>query len=162
MEASYHVWHLMCVHFIILFTFLFCFKLLLCAGHIYTEQGFMKEWHWRHRQYLKWPTEAFTYFPGNKVSIYFFFFFAFLVSAHIRLMKDGAAGLACSSGRDSWLIRAWSIDLEYHQIYYCGRTMRAHSCNYRPDQYWLEIYWKKKKASNANRQFFLLFIYLGK
>lgn len=118
----------------------------------------MKEWHWRQHQYLKWPTETFTYFPGNKVSIYFFS--PFPVSAHIRLMKDGAAGLACSSGRDSWLIRAWSIDLEYHQIYYCGRTMRAHSCNYRPDQYWLEIYWRKKKASNANRQFFFIIIYL--
>lgn len=107
--------------------------------------------HWRQWHYLKkkywWSTEGFAYLPGNKVST------CFSVRPH-QAHEGWAAGLVCSSGRDSWLIRAWSIDLEYRQIYYCGRTMRAHSCNYRPNQYWLEIIERKKKASNANRQFF--------
>lgn len=65
------------------------------------------------------------------------------------------AGTARSSGRDTRLIGAWSIDLEYRQIYYCGRTMRARLCNYRPNQYWGEII--EKGGRNANKRFLFVF-----
>lgn len=76
--------------------------------------------------------KGFAYLPRNKASTWF--------CVHPHQAHEGwATGLLCSSGRDGRLIRAWSIDLEYRQIYYCGRTMRAYSSNYRTNQYWWEI-----------------------
>lgn len=93
-----------------------------------------------------WSSKAFAYLLGNKLST------CFSVRPH-HAHEGWAAGPMCSSGRDSWLIRAWSIDLEYRQIYYCGRTMRAHSCNCRPNQYWLEVIGGKKKQVTLTGSF---------